>query len=376
MQKKNDLQGKERINLIKAIAIDISIALSAFIVSTGICYLLQYFKVDVLNYIIIYILGILLTAVFTKGYIYSALLSVVSVFGYNFFFTVPKYTFHFNDKMYMVTFVLMFAVGIVTSAITFQLKRKMLQINALNLEKTQLKSDAEKEQLKATLLRSISHDLRTPLTTMKNGAEIVLEKQDLSVEDRTEILNDIVAKANWTIRLVENLLSLSRIDNEKLTVKKVPEAVEEIIPQSVRNCKGVLGNRKIHYEMPEEFLLVPMDATLIMQTIGNILINAARHTSENGNIWIKVWNTGRNAVFRISNDGEKIRDEDLPHIFEMYYTVGDCQRGKGVGLGLSICKLVIAAHGGQISARNAEDGKVVFEFTLPMEEKNGRDINS
>lgn len=371
MQKKNDLQGKERINLIKAIAIDISIALSAFIVSTGICYLLQYFKVDVLNYIIIYILGILLTAVFTKGYIYSALLSVVSVFGYNFFFTVPKYTFHFNDKMYMVTFVLMFAVGIVTSAITFQLKHKMLQINALNLEKTQLKSDAEKEQLKATLLRSISHDLRTPLTTMKNGAEIVLEKQDLSVEDRTEILNDIVAKANWTIRLVENLLSLSRIDNEKLTVKKVPEAVEEIIPQSVRNCKGVLGNRKIHYEMPEEFLLVPMDATLIMQTIGNILINAARHTSENGNIWIKVWNTGRNAVFRISNDGEKIRDEDLPHIFEMYYTVGDCQRGKGVGLGLSICKLVIAAHGGQISARNAEDGKVVFEFTLPMEDKNG-----
>lgn len=94
MQKKNDLQGKERINLIKAIAIDISIALSAFIVSTGICYLLQYFKVDVLNYIIIYILGILLTAVFTKGYIYSALLSVVSVFGYNFFFTVPKYTFY------------------------------------------------------------------------------------------------------------------------------------------------------------------------------------------------------------------------------------------------------------------------------------------
>ena len=79
MQKKNDLQGKERINLIKAIAIDISIVLSAFIVSTGICYLLQYFKVDVLNYIIIYILGILLTAVFTKGYIYSALLSVVSV---------------------------------------------------------------------------------------------------------------------------------------------------------------------------------------------------------------------------------------------------------------------------------------------------------
>ncbi len=356
---------------VKVSAADLLTAIAAFLISTLICRLLEYFNVDDLNYMIIYILGILLTAVFTKGYIYSALLSVVSVFGYNFFFTVPKYTFHFNDRMYIVTFILMFAVGIVTSAITFQLKRRMTQINSLNLEKAQLKSDAEKEQLKATLLRSISHDLRTPLTTMKNGAEIMLEREELSPTEKSEILNDIVMKANWTIRLVENLLSLSRIDSEKLTVRKTPEAVEEIVPQSVRNLKGVLGGRKIHYDMPQEFLLVPMDATLIMQTLGNILINAARHTSEEGNIWIKVWNTGKSAVFRISNDGERIKDEDLPHIFEMYYTAADAQGERGVGLGLAICKLVIAAHGGQISARNSETGRVVFEFTLPMEEDNG-----
>ena len=114
-----------------------------------------------------------------------------------------------------------------------------------------------------------------------------------------------------------------------------------------------------------------MDATLTIQAIGNILNNAVKHTADDGNIWIRVWNTGKNTVFRISNDGSLIREEDLPHIFEMYYTTGDGNRGKDIGLGLAICKLIIAAHGGQISARNTEDGRVLFEFNYPMEADNG-----
>ena len=151
-----------------------------------------------------------------------------------------------------------------TSLITARLKKKMAQINALNIEKQQLKSNAEKEQLKATLLRSISHDLRTPLTTMKNGAELLIDNPNIDQSDREEILNDIVAKSAWMVRLVESLLSLSRIDSEKLTVRKSPEALEEIIPQAVRNVQGILGERKIHYDMPSDFLLIPMDATLII----------------------------------------------------------------------------------------------------------------
>lgn len=224
--------------------------------------------------------------------------------------------------------------------------------------------------MKATLLRSISHDLRTPLTTMKNGAEVLLDNQSIEDSDRREILSSIVEKADWTIRLVENLLSLSRIDQENLTVKKKPEALEEIIPQAIRTVHGALGNRKIHYDMPAELLLVPVDATLIIQTISNILGNAIKHTADNGNITIKVWNAGKNSVFRISNDGAPIQEEDLPHIFEAYYKGGDSIENNGVGLGLSICKLIIVAHGGKITARNSDLG-VVFEFTLPMEDNNG-----
>ena len=354
----------------KTAAIETAIMLGAFAVCTGICCLLDTFGVNNLNFLIIYVLGILLTAVFTKGYVYSALLSLLSVCGYNFFFTTPRYTFLFQDQSYLITFFLMLIVGISISTITYQLKHKMGQVSALNMEKVKLKSEAEKEQLKATLLASISHDLRTPLTTMKNGAEVLLMDSSLSEEDRQELLGDIVEKSDWIIRLVENLLSLSRIDREKLTVKKSPEALEEIVPQAVRTVEGILENRRIHYDMPADLLLVPMDATLIIQTISNILNNAIKHTERDGNIEIKVWNTGKHAVFRISNDGERIREEDLPHLFEAYYTGGDRSGGKGTGLGLSICKLIVAAHGGTIDVRNLENG-VVFEFTLPMEEEHG-----
>ena len=202
------------------VLIEILINILIFAVCTGICYLLKYFEVKDLNYIIIYILGVLVSAILTRGYIYSMALSLVSVLGYDFFFTVPIFTFHFHDQMYLVTFILMFIVGAIVSVLTFQFKKKMTQINKLNIEAEKLKSEAEKEQLKATLLRSISHDLRTPLTTIKNGAELILDTPNLTKDEKDEILGDIVYKSNWTIRLVSNLLSLSRINNEKLTAKK------------------------------------------------------------------------------------------------------------------------------------------------------------
>lgn len=354
---------------VKKTAFCILITFAAFAVCTGLSFLLDHFGVKDLNFIIIYVLGILLTAVLTEGIVYSAALSVISVLGYNFFFTVPRFSFKIDDLMYLVTFFLMFFVGLGIGLVTDKMKKRMRQINDLNLEKMRLKNDMEKEEVKAMLLRSISHDLRTPLTTIKSGAQLICDSPRMSEEDRNEILSDIVEKTEWTIRLVENLLSLTRIDSEKLTVRKRPEAVEEVIPQAVRTVRGRLGGRKIHYDLPDAMLLVPMDATLIMQVIGNILVNAVRYTTEDNNIWIKVWNAGGHAVFRISNDGEPIAEKDLPHVFEKYYTTGDTAAGNNVGLGLAICKLIVTAHGGEITARSA-DGKVTFEFTLPMEDKD------
>lgn len=363
----------EKSNKIKhryiAVLINIGFTVFVFAACTGVCYLLDYFKINVLNFLIVYVLGVLVTAVFTKGYWYSSVLSIFSVFGYNFFFTIPRFTFRFIDQNYWVTFILMFVVSLIISFVMYQLKKKYKQIADLNYEKLNLKKETEKEQMKATLLRSISHDLRTPLTTIKQGAELILDNPKIADSDKKEILTDISQKAEWTVRLMENLLSLTRINSDNLTVKKTPEAVEEIIPQAVRTINGVLENRKIHYILPKELLLVPMDATLIMQAISNILNNAIKHTTDTGNIWIQVWNSGKNAVFRISNDGEKIKDVDIAHIFEMYYTTGDQKKEGSVGIGLAICNLIISVHGGDIEVKQDEN-KVTFEFNLPMEDKN------
>lgn len=362
---------KRGLKIIKETLLTIAI----YAICTGICFLLDYFKVPDLNFLIIYVLGILIIAVFTSGFIYSSVVAVVSVFGYNFFFTIPRFTFKINDSMYLVTFVLMLLVGLGISLITYKLKNKMHEVARLNADKIYLKNESDKELIKATLLRSISHDLRTPLTTIKNGAEVLLSCGNISTQDKNELLESIVDKSEWTIRLVENLLSMTKIDSSNMTVKKSLEAVEEILPGAVRSASGFLGNRKIYYDIPDELLLVPMDATLIMQTVGNILSNAVRYTQDNGSIWMQVFCTGSRAVFRISNDGEPIKDEDIAHVFDMYYTTLDSKNENGVGLGLSICKLIISAHGGEISARNTDD-KVVFEFTLPMEDANGTSINN
>lgn len=360
---------KKTKKLILSILVNIGFTILVFAICTGICYLLDHFNVNVLNFLIVYALGVLVTAVFTKGYWYSSVLSITSVFGYNFFFTVPRYTFMFNDKSYWITFILMFVISLVISFVMYQLKKRYEQITLLNIEKLNLIKETEKEQMKATLLRSISHDLRTPLTTIKDGAELILDNPNIDETDKKEILSDISQKAEWTVRLVENLLSLTRINSESLTVKKMPEAVEEIIPQAVRTVNGIIGGRKIHYGLPKQLLLVPMDATLIMQAISNILNNAIKHTKYDGNIWIKVFSSSKNAVFRISNNGEKIKEVDIDHIFEMYYTTGDQKQNGGVGIGLAICKLILSAHGGDIEVRQDEN-KVTFEFTLPMEDKN------
>jgi two-component system, OmpR family, sensor histidine kinase KdpD len=352
----------------KKIWFDIGITAASFAICTGICFLLDYFSVNNLNFLIIYILGVMFTAVFTDGFVYSTLLSILSVLGFNFFFTAPRYTFAVSDSSYLVTFLLMLAVGLAVSSITFQLKKRMAQVSSLKIEKAILQSDAEKEQAKTTLLQSVSHDLRTPLTTIKNGAQTLQDNPLLPLEERQEILSDITHKSDWTIKLIENLLSLTRIDSSSLTVKKREEALEEVIPQAVRTIQSDLGDRHIHYQMPEEFVLVPMDATLISQVLVNILSNAIKHTAADGNIWIEVRKTSSQALFRISNDGEPLREDETAEIFDMYYQKTDRSNENLAGLGLAICKLIIVAHGGVIDAKN-EAGRVVFSFTLPLQEK-------
>lgn len=348
----------------RKVLIDSLIIIGIFVITTILCFFLDLLHIDVLNFMVIYVLGIMVGSIICDGFIYPIVLSLLSVLGFNFFFTEPRYSFKINDPKYIVTIILVALVGLVVSSIMYKLKSYTKRVNDMKIEQLRLKNEMEKEQIKSTMLRGISHDLRTPLTTIKNGVALILD-DNISKSEKGELGTKIAQKCDWTIRLMNNLLSLTRINEQNFTVKKNNELVEEILPEAVRSVEEMLGNRKLHYDIPEELFVVPMDGILIIQVITNILNNAIRYTSDTGNIWFKVWNAGDKAIFRISNDGELIKDEDLPHIFELYYST-DAHSGNEYGLGLAICKMIIEAHKGHIEARNSKD-KVIFEFSLPLE---------
>ncbi len=329
-------------------------------ITTIVSALFYMWKFSNANIIMLFILGVILTAIYTSGYKYCIISSIISILLFNFFFTQPIFSFSTYDKQYPATFVIMFAIALLAGTQTARLKKQM----ALLEESSML---AQKEKIRSSILRSVSHDLRTPLTSIAGCANSLLENKWLDDETKAEMLTDIKNDANWLIRLVENLLSITKIDEGQLIVDKVYEAVEEILAQTLERSAQLLEKRMIKTELPKELMLVPMNGNLIIQVLLNLIENAVKHTSDGSLIQIIVLKQKKNAVFIVSDKGEGIKEIDLPHIFEMFYTsekISDSRRG--VGLGLAICKAIIEAHGGSIWAENNPDGGAKITFTLPI----------
>ena len=242
--------------------------------------------------------------------------------------------------------------------------------NAIEKEKNAIL--AKNEQLRADLLRAISHDLRTPLAGIMGTSEMIMDMSEQN-EPRYELAQGIYKDADWLRGLVENILSLTRLQDGRLTLHKQMEPVEEVIGAALNVIAKRAPEREITVDIPDEIVMVPMDAGLIEQVLTNLLDNAIKHTQVQDEIIVafrKDEQSGQ-AVFTVSDHGTGILDEDLPKIFEMFYTTKgsgpDARRG--IGLGLAICESIIRAHGGTITASNQKKGTgAVFEFTLPLEE--------
>lgn len=238
-----------------------------------------------------------------------------------------------------------------------------------------IKSNEEiaQERFRGNLLRSISHDLRTPLAGIIGTSEMLLNmtaKDDL----RYPLMAGIHKDANWLHSLVENILSLTRLQDGKLVLNKQEEAAEEVVGAAIRHISRHYPEREIAVYVPDELLLVPMDAKLIRQVLINLLDNAVKHTALEDEIRVSVTkDADKNcAVFSVRDGGEGIAASELPNIFQMFYTsrVKHSDAQPGIGLGLPICDAVVKAHGGSIAAHNRIDGPgVEFIFTLPLEVK-------
>lgn len=501
--------------------IDTLKSLALLMISTLIGFLFYYLGFSVANIITIYILGIQINALITKGRKYSAISSVFGVLLFNYFFTEPRFSLEAYDPGYPVTFLIMLAASLITSSLTKRLKeqlyqsvqqshrteilletsRKLQQAKSINeileesanqiikllnrtvivylanddnlldpmifsieknideknkyieakekavaewvyknnkragattntlssakclylsirgtikplavvgvqmegkdqldafeknlliamlgecglaLEKEYISENQkevhikmQQEQLRANLLRTISHDLRTPLTTISGNAGILLGNSKVLNEEQKKVLyNDIYEDSVWLINLVENLLSITRIDKGSMNLNIESELIEEVIEEALNH----VNRNKIDHNIEviindDEFLMAKMDSRLIVQVIINIVDNAIKYTHIGSNIKIFAKKENDLLIVEISDDGEGISDISKVKLFDMFYTNdnlhGDGRRG--LGLGLSLCKSIVNAHGGEIYVKDNVPKGTIFGFTLKAEEVN------
>lgn len=497
---------------------DILITLAILAVTTLLGFLFLHVGFTDSNIITMYILGVLLTALFTRGYVCGVIGSFLSVALFNFFLTEPHLTFHAYDSGYPVTFAIMLAASIITGTLAAKLKshaklsaqaafrtKVLLDTNQLlqkaqdnddifNITATQLmkllnrsvvmysaKDDklskgalfpvepggivddlftseehatarwvfenhhragattdtlnkakclymairinnnvygvvgihinnklldsfetsillsilgecalaldnnrnakekesaavlAKNEQLRANLLRAISHDLRTPLTSISGNASNLLSNYDrLDDETRIQVFTDIFDDSQWLISLVENLLSVTRIEEGRMNLNMSVQLMDEVIDEAIKHINRKGDKHNITVDCKDELLLARMDAKLIIQVIINLVDNAIKYTPVGSDIRIIAENKVGFVSVSVADNGNGIPDTVKPRVFEMFYTgdkkIADSRRS--LGLGLSLCRSIVNAHGGEITLMDNRPHGSIFTFTIPSGEVN------
>lgn len=417
------------------------------------------------NILMVFIVGVLLIATFTKGYFYGLLASIVSVLCFNFLYIAPNYDFHISDSNDFMLIVFFLMTSIIACSLTdrfqkqiiiskknesiskqlYSLSERLLNVsgvdyillkgkqyieesiqiktnisleikeenknnipivgmnrilgnieilsqqdlnedqmiiikaaanqlgNALEreltyLEQEKIKVAMEREHMLNSMLRSISHDLRTPLTGIVGASQLMIN-QDLTNDKIHSLAKDIHDQAHWLTQIVENILNMSKIESGNLVLHKNLEVVDDLIYEAIQHLPE-LEKRNVQVDVPEDLLLVNVDGKLMVQVLINILNNAIKYTKENDRIDIQVRNIDQQVQFMIKDEGKGISKKIVDHIFDEFVTDTDVSNDsqKGIGLGLAICKAIIQAHGGDIIARNEKQG-ACFIFTIPNDKE-------
>ncbi len=230
---------------------------------------------------------------------------------------------------------------------------------------------AESEQLRANLLRTISHDLRTPLTTISgNASNLISNGSSFDEKTRKQIYTDIYDDAMWLINLVENLLYATRIEEGRMTLNTSTELLGDIVEEAMKHISRKADQRHLSVMHEDDMILVRADAKLVVQVIINIVDNAVKYTMPDSDIIVKTRKNNGMAEVRIADNGSGISDEEKEKVFEKFYSGSNkiADNRRSLGLGLYLCKAIIAAHGGVICAEDNEPKGTAFVFTLPLEE--------
>ena len=309
----------------------------------------------------VFVVGVFLVSLVTDGYLYGILSTFIAVLAINYAFSLPYLYFDFTTPENLLSALVMLVISLITSTLTTRLKKWQ-----------HLREESEREMMRAALLRAVSHDLRTPLTTIYGASSTILDNYaSLTDEQKKKMVSGVREDSEWLIRMVENLLSVTRFDSGAVKLIKTPTVLEELIDAVLLKFKKRHPAQAITVELPDDVAILPMDAMLIEQVLINILENAIQHAKGMTCIALRVFLIDKKAIFEIRDDGCGIARERLESIFRGSYTsdvhASDSQK-RGFGIGLSVCAAIVKAHGGDITAENAKDGGAIFRFALATEE--------
>ena len=294
----------------------------------------------------VFLLAVFFVSMYTDGYWWGVAASIISVLAVNFAFRTPYFAFNFTIPENIFSGVVMLVVSFMTSTLTTRIKKQ-------------------------ELLRAVSHDLRTPLTSIYGACSTVIDNYDsLGREQKVKLLSEACADAQWLNRMVENLLSVTRIDADGVAIQKTPTVLEELVDTVLVRFQKLHPGVPVEVKLPDDFIVIPMDSMLIQQVLTNLLENAVLHAEGMTHLTLRVFTLGRRAVFEVIDNGCGIPKEQLKGLFSGTTLAQDTSSSgrHGMGIGLSVCAAIIKAHGGEIKAESTPGEGTTIRFWLETEE--------
>ena len=311
----------------------------------------------------VFVLGVFLISWRTPGYFWGVTASLISVLAVNYTFTYPYWAFDLISPECIFSAFVMLVVSIMTSTLTTRIKLQ-----------EKIRSEMETERMRSNLLRAVSHDLRTPLTSIYGASSTIIENYDILTRDQTlKLLGEVQDDAQWLIRMVENLLSVTRLDAGNMKINKSPAVLEELIDMVLVKFRKQQPDAPLEVNIPDEFLTIPMDNMLIQQVLLNLLENAVYHAKGMTCLSLNVTLLEDKVMFQVSDNGCGIPADRMKNLFTGYLEAKESPSDgtrHNTGIGLSVCSAIVKAHGSRIIAKNNPTGGASFLFYLDLEDKN------
>jgi K+-sensing histidine kinase KdpD len=346
----------------------LGLGLLASLATTGAATLLCWdvFRDSMADIVMVFLLGVVIMAV-RFGYVASLLTAALSVAALDFFFIPPYFSFAVADRSLVLTIVIMGFVSWVISNQTEKLRRASREARERTEDAHRSELEFQKERLRNALLSSVSHDLRTPLAVVKGAATALLDRElDLSDERRREYVQTISQEASRLNRLVQNLVGMTALEAGPLRVRKEWQPLEEVVGVSLNRFGEQLDQRTIHVRISPDAAFVPLDAVLLEQVFVNLVENALKYTPADSRIEITTRSVPQGVEVEVADTGPGVPAGQEEAIFDKFNRAG--ATAVGMGVGLTICRGILAAHDGRIWCENRPEGGASFRFVLPREE--------